>query len=178
MGNTCSFSIGAWSPTLFASSPVGLDADFSRLERHRLDDGAWVDHQVAWVAGATDLFERLVDALDWSGRQVPMYGAILDQPRLTATWPGPNVDTVAGPLIDRARAALSERYGVALHGPGANLYRDGRDSVAWHGDRVARERHQSLVAIVSLGEAQTVPPATGRRRRLDGLRNWATATCW
>jgi alkylated DNA repair dioxygenase AlkB len=154
VGNTCSFSVGAWSPTLFTSSPSGLEADFGRLDRHELGDGAWVDHQAGWLAGAAELFERLVTALDWSGRRVPMYGAILDQPRLTAAWPGPDLDPLAGPLVERARDLLSEHYGMALHGPGANLYRDGRDSVAWHGDRVARERHRSLVAIVSLGEAR------------------------
>jgi alkylated DNA repair dioxygenase AlkB len=34
---------------------------------------------------------------------------------------------------------------------GANLYRDGADSVAWHGDRVARELPEAVVALVSLG---------------------------
>jgi alkylated DNA repair dioxygenase AlkB len=170
VGNTCSFTVGIWSPTLFASSPVGLDPGFGRLERHPLADGAWVDHQPGWVEGAAELFERLVTALEWSGRQVPMYGSLLDQPRLTAAWPGPDVDPVAGPLVERVRVVLSDHYGVDLHGPGANLYRDGRDSVAWHGDRVARERHQSVVAIVSLGEARPFrlrPVGGGPSRSFD-----------
>ena len=154
MGNARSFSVGTWSPTLFAASPVGLDASFAGLERHQLAEGAWVDHQPGWVSGSAEVFERLVPALDWDGRQVPMYGALLDQPRLTAEWPGPEVDAVAGPLVDEVRERLSGRYGVDLHGPGANLYRDGRDSVAWHGDRVARERQEAVVAIVSLGAAR------------------------
>jgi alkylated DNA repair dioxygenase AlkB len=33
-----------------------------------------------------------------------------------------------------------------------NLYRDGNDSVAWHGDRIARDLPQATVAVVSLGE--------------------------
>ena len=33
----------------------------------------------------------------------------------------------------------------------ANLYRDGRDSVAWHGDRVGPRGHETVVAILSLG---------------------------
>jgi alkylated DNA repair dioxygenase AlkB len=48
-------------------------------------------------------------------------------------------------------AALSERYGVEFTQVGANLYRDGADSVAWHGDRVARELPEAVVALVSLG---------------------------
>jgi alkylated DNA repair dioxygenase AlkB len=35
---------------------------------------------------------------------------------------------------------------------GLNLYRDGRDSVAWHGDRIAREITEPIVALVSLGD--------------------------
>jgi alkylated DNA repair dioxygenase AlkB len=133
---------------------VGLDTRFADLERHELAEDAWLDHQPGWVSGSAEVFERLVGALEWDARQVPMYGALLDQPRLTAGWPGSDLDPVAGPLVDEARALLSDRYGVDLHGPGANLYRDGHDSVAWHGDRVARERQQAIVAIISLGAAR------------------------
>jgi alkylated DNA repair dioxygenase AlkB len=48
-------------------------------------------------------------------------------------------------------ALLGERYGVGFTRIGANLYRDGADSVAWHGDRVARELPTATVALVSLG---------------------------
>jgi alkylated DNA repair dioxygenase AlkB len=41
---------------------------------------------------------------------------------------------------------------VEFDSMGLNLYRDGRDSVAWHGDRIAREIAEPLVAIVSIGE--------------------------
>ena len=49
------------------------------------------------------------------------------------------------------RATLSHRYGVELTSMGMNLYRDGRDSVAWHGDRIARNIERPIVALVSLG---------------------------
>ena len=48
-------------------------------------------------------------------------------------------------------AVLGERYRVPFTQVGANLYRDGTDSVAWHGDRVARELPEAVVALVSLG---------------------------
>jgi alkylated DNA repair dioxygenase AlkB len=35
---------------------------------------------------------------------------------------------------------------------GFNLYRDGRDSVAWHGDHIRREIEDPIVALISLGE--------------------------
>jgi alkylated DNA repair dioxygenase AlkB len=48
--------------------------------------------------------------------------------------------------------ALSDRYDVRLDRITCNLYRDGKDSVAWHGDRIARNRPEAVVAIASLGE--------------------------
>lgn len=48
-------------------------------------------------------------------------------------------------------AALSEHSGVSFTQVGANLYRDGSDSVAWHGDRIAREIPEATVALISLG---------------------------
>jgi alkylated DNA repair dioxygenase AlkB len=55
------------------------------------------------------------------------------------------------PLLDRIRALLSERYGTDFPRISLGYYRDGTDSVAWHGDRVARTLPEALVATVSLG---------------------------
>jgi len=51
---------------------------------------------------------------------------------------------------------LSQHYVTQLGEPfttaGLCYYRDGRDSVAWHGDRIGRGRlENTMVAIVSLG---------------------------
>jgi alkylated DNA repair dioxygenase AlkB len=51
---------------------------------------------------------------------------------------------------------LGRRYGVPLPSTSANLYRDGNDSVAWHGDRIGRARADAIVAIVSLGATRTM----------------------
>ena len=48
-------------------------------------------------------------------------------------------------------AALSDRYGVTFDRIWVNLYRDGADSVAWHGDRNAHVTRNPLVATISLG---------------------------
>ena len=50
------------------------------------------------------------------------------------------------------RVAISARYGEEFVRTTAALYRDGRDSVAFHGDTTAREMDRALVATVSLGE--------------------------
>jgi alkylated DNA repair dioxygenase AlkB len=56
------------------------------------------------------------------------------------------------PVIEEMRVVLSARYGVELDSGGINFYRDGRDSVAWHGDRIPKEVVDPIVGIVSVGE--------------------------
>src|SRR5262249_40235264 len=43
------------------------------------------------------------------------------------------------------------RYGTAFERVSLGLYRDGQDSVAWHGDYVARRISEAIVATVSVG---------------------------
>jgi len=85
-----------------------------------------------------------------------MYEHEVDVPRLTAQAPA------GGPLFALLRelsGALSERYRCALgiraeglsQGVALAQYRDGKDSVAFHGDRVGRDAAESIVATVSVG---------------------------
>jgi alkylated DNA repair dioxygenase AlkB len=55
-------------------------------------------------------------------------------------------------ILEELRVALSARYGVRFDSAGFNLYRDGRDSVAWHADRIEEEIVDPVVALLSLGE--------------------------
>lgn len=97
---------------------------------------------------ADDLFARLLDETPWGPqRSVRMYERLVPEPRLTHRW---TLDDAPAELAAMARV-LSRRYGVEFTQVGANLYRDGADSVAWHGDRVARELPEAVVALVSLG---------------------------
>jgi alkylated DNA repair dioxygenase AlkB len=78
-------------------------------------------------------------------------GAREPDPRLLASWPyQPGADLLP-PILERIRTVLSQRYGRHFDSVHANLYRDGRDSVTWHGDRIAASVWQPMVAIVSLG---------------------------
>jgi alkylated DNA repair dioxygenase AlkB len=109
-----------------------------------------VDHRPGWCRGADALFARLLEQTPWHGRTMRMYDRTVVEPRLTQRW---LLDGDPPPPDDlRAMATvLSDRYGVRFTQVGANLYRDGVDSVAWHGDRVARELPEAVVALVSLG---------------------------
>ena len=80
-----------------------------------------------------------------------MYDRVVDVPRLeTRAWPD------RPRLLERMARCLGRRYGVRLPSISANLYRDGNDSVAWHGDRIGRVRADAVVAILSLGATRTL----------------------
>jgi alkylated DNA repair dioxygenase AlkB len=128
-----------------------------RPERTPLAHGAWIDVQRGWLAGAAPLFGRLVDSVPWRAERRRMYDRTVAVPRLLRFY------GEGEPLPDQAlaacRAALSEHYAGQLGEPfvtaGLCFYRDGRDSVAWHGDRIGRgSTEDTMVAILSLGEAR------------------------
>jgi alkylated DNA repair dioxygenase AlkB len=142
----------AWQPSLFDGGAVGFDHAVTGVRRRELDDGAWVDHRPGWCHGADELFARLLEQTPWHGRSVRMYDRTVAEPRLTQRWLLDDGGDRSPPDDLREMAeALSARYGVRFTQVGANLYRDGADSVAWHGDRVARELPEAVVALVSLG---------------------------
>jgi hypothetical protein len=154
---------GAWQSSLFAVADApAFDPGFAEVVRRRLEPDAWLDHLPGWLGGADGLVDLVVRDLDWQQGTERIRGDDILRPRLTArlrSW------EFAGELeiLRRVGDALSERYGVVLDRVGVNLYRDGRDSVAWHGDRVARDRPTSTIAIVSLGQARAF-----RARPADG----------
>ena len=139
----------AWQPSLLDGGAVGFDDTFAGVVRRELPDDAWVDHAPGWCRGADELFARLLEQTPWQGRTVRMYDRTVVEPRLTHRWV--LGDSTPPDGLAEMADALSARYGVRFTQVGANLYRDGSDSVAWHGDRVARELPEAVVALVSLG---------------------------
>ena len=127
------------------------------VSRTTLSHGAWVDVRPGWVTGADDLFVRLVHGVPWYAERRQMYDRVVDVPRLL-TFYGAE-EPLPDPLLVEARERLTEHYAPELGEPfttaGLCYYRDGRDSVAWHGDTVGRSRTEdTMVAIVSFGEAR------------------------
>ncbi len=123
-----------------------VDTAFARATRADLGRGAWLDMVPGWIDGADILLDRVVAAAPWASHDRWMYDRMLTEPRLsTRGWAAPP-EPVLG-MVD----ALSGRYGLALDAVSANLYRDGRDSVAWHGDTAGRRVATTVVAIAVLG---------------------------
>ncbi|MGH2723742.1 MAG: alpha-ketoglutarate-dependent dioxygenase AlkB [Actinomycetota bacterium] len=142
----------SWQPSLFALDDVGIDPSFARLGRIELDDDSWVDHAPEWVSGADALFEEILAARRWEQRSRRMYDQTVEEPRLTAPWTLGSGEPLEPPVLEEMRLLLSTRYDREFDSVGFNLYRDGSDSVAWHGDRIPSEIEAPVVALVSLGE--------------------------
>ncbi len=157
----------SFQPTLFDGAPVSVDRSFAALERVRLDAEAWVDHVPGWVRGSDRLFLELLEARTWGQHTRWMYDRRVDEPRLTDAWEAASGAPLAPGILEEMRALLSRRYAVELDSAGFNLYRDGRDSVAWHGDRIDPALSHPIVALVSLGEPRPFllrPKGGGRSR--------------
>jgi len=157
-------------PELFGADEPAPRRPLAHATRHELAMGAWVDHLPEWLDGSDALFADLVRVVPWTQPEVPMYEHRFTQPRLSAWWPLDDPPPGIPGVVAELAGLLSEHHGVELRTVGVNLYRDGRDSVAWHGDRVARTLEQASVAIVSLGERRRFllrPKGGGRSVRFD-----------
>ncbi|HYO35026.1 MAG TPA: alpha-ketoglutarate-dependent dioxygenase AlkB [Geodermatophilus sp.] len=145
----------AHQPSMFdVAEEAALTPLAGRVRRHELSRGAWVDHLPGWVTGSDEVLEVLLGDIGWRADRRQMYDREVAVPRLLR-WYGRGA-VLPHPLLTRARAALDGHYAPELGEPfvsaGMCLYRDGRDSVAWHGDRLGRSRTEdTMVAIVSFG---------------------------
>jgi alkylated DNA repair dioxygenase AlkB len=153
----------SWQPSLLGAGGPRIDPGLAGIERVELGEGAWLDHLPGWVTGTDELFETVLAEAPWQSRERPMYDRMVVEPRLTTgEWADPPAPVAA--MGD----ALSAHYDRDLHVVSANLYRSGRDSVAWHGDRIGRRQAETVVAIVSLGCARRFllrPTGGGASRR-------------
>ncbi|HEV7897945.1 MAG TPA: alpha-ketoglutarate-dependent dioxygenase AlkB [Planosporangium sp.] len=135
---------------------VGL-GPLGAIDRTTLGRGAWIDVLPGWLTGADPLFERLVAQVPWHAERRHMYDREVAVPRLLSFYG--EGDRLPDPILDRARSALTAHYAAELGEPfrtaGLCYYRDGRDSVAWHGDTIGRgSTEDTMVAIVSVGAAR------------------------
>ncbi len=133
---------------------IGLRRPLAEARRTTLAHGAWIDVLPGWLAGSDLLFETLAQTVPWRAERRHMYDNEVRVPRLLAHY-GED-DELPHPVLAEARSALSDHYAAELGEPfrtlGLCFYRDGRDSVAWHGDRIGRgEKENTMVAILSIG---------------------------
>lgn len=133
---------------IFGREEPAFDATFARSARTELAGGAWFDYAPGWLSGHEHVFETLVNQVRWRSEERQMYDRVVEVPRLYAVLPqdGPFL-----PVLEAMRERLSAQYGEHFERVSLGYYRDGRDSVAFHGDYVARAMDRALVATVSVG---------------------------
>jgi alkylated DNA repair dioxygenase AlkB len=162
--------LAARQGSLFGVLDPAVDSAFGGLERFELDDRSWVDVARGWLTGADSVFDDLLGVLPLRQRtDIKMFDRVVDEPRLSAWWHVDAGQPEPLPILAEMRELLSERYGERFHSIGFNLYRDGRDSVAWHGDRHRHVVTDPIVAIVSVGSPR---PLRIRPRGGGESRGW------
>jgi alkylated DNA repair dioxygenase AlkB len=149
-------------PSLFGNEEPSPDESFGSIRRVSLEDGAWLEIAPGWLGGHARVFEALARGTRWRSEERKMYDRMVDVPRLYASFPE---DGPGHPAIERMRRALERRYATAFERVSLGLYRDGRDSVAFHGDYIARRLPEAVVATVSVGAPRRflVRPRAGGR---------------
>lgn len=137
----------AWQDSLFAPQHDRLSFDGWR--RDQLDATSWVDLVPGWVPDHAALFAQLLSDAPWYQRTRVLWEQEVLEPRLTAGYALP-----LPPALEELRAAVSAFYGVAFDSCWLNLYRDGDDAVAWHGDSNRKTMRRPMVVTVSLGSSR------------------------
>lgn len=115
---------------------------------------------------AASVFEQLLAAVPWRSERRMMYEREVDVPRLVAS--ARIDDALIAPLAE-VLPVVERVGGVRFTSIGMNLYRDGRDSVAPHNDRLPELVAGQPIALLSLGATRrmTIRSKATPRRILD-----------
>ena len=156
---------------LLGRERLSFDPSFSGLTHVDLEGGAWVEYAQSFVHGHAVLFERLLADVKWQETTQQLYDKNVVTPRLIASIQDLRTPE---PFLPEVAAALSRRYDVEFERITFALYRDGKDSVAWHRDRILRQQERGVVATVSVGEPRTflLRPRGGGGRSLRYQLGW------
>jgi alkylated DNA repair dioxygenase AlkB len=132
---------------------------FEHTERRQLGDGAFIEIRSGWLKDAEGVLDELLATVPWRAERRQMYDRVVDVPRLVS-FHDLSIEEPPHPMLARLRRRLNDIYGAELGEPfttvGLCCYRDGNDSVAWHGDTIGRSScEDTMVAIVSLGATRT-----------------------
>lgn len=120
-------------------------------------------------------------AIEWEERTLRMFGKSIPVPRLTA-WYGTGAYTYSGVrhepapmpgIVAEIHARLAEYQGAPTNSVLANLYRDGRDSVAWHADDEPELGDQPTIASLSLGAMRKFQIRLAVRENVRSRRIWS-----
>ena len=121
-------------------------------ERVWLDEHSWVDVTRGWLPDADEVFAAVLEKAAWFQGRVFRYERWVDEPRLSAS--SKTNFAELHPALVEAHRAIQREYGVDFPRPALALYRDGRDSVAFHCDRELRWLEDTVIGVLTLGAAR------------------------
>lgn len=149
-----------------AAGPAPRVADMFGVGPQRLledaEEGIWYQPGFVPSEVAAHWFAALRDGIPWQAQRRPMYDRVVDVPRLTASWW--LEDPALPPALAAAAALLRPALAHPFNAVGLNFYRDGRDSVAMHNDKLHSLVPGHPIALLSLGAPRRMtirakPPA-------------------
>jgi len=135
------------------------------VERVDLGASSWVDVVRGFLPRADDIRDELLTSVPWEQGRVFRYERWVDEPRL-GSW---QAGSARHPALAEAQAWISRHYRVQFDGVALALYRNERDSVAFHRDRELRWLDDTVIGVLSTGAARPwlMRPLDGRRGDRD-----------
>jgi|GEM_PF-178752 len=147
-----------------------MDLFADRPQTLVVDAEGGIRYWPAFVGGdeAAAWFAALRDGCAWQHQRRPMYDRVVDVPRLQAWYAldAPPDGLPLATMLARVQAAFPAAYNSV----GLNLYRDGRDSVAMHNDKLHMLVPGQPIALLSLGATRRMnirAKAGGRALGID-----------
>lgn len=98
-------------------------------------------------------YKTLLNESPWQQRMRKMYDKMTADPRLTAYYGGENGHAWT-PVLLEIKAAVEKITEISFDRVLLNLYRDGKDSVAWHSDNLPADGKHHHIASVTFGDTR------------------------
>ena len=102
---------------------------------------------------ADNYYRVLLKESPWQQRMRKMYDKIIPDPRMTAYYGGENGHEWTPMLLD-IKATIENITEIKFDRVLLNLYRDGKDSVAWHSDNLPADGKHHPIASLTFGDTR------------------------
>lgn len=126
---------------------------------------------------ASQLYEILINEIDWQQDDIKIFGKVYPQPRLTALYANNTKSyTYSGiqmfpkkftPTLESIREKIEAICKVTFTSVLLNLYRDGNDSNGWHSDDEKELGINPVIASVSFGAKRCFQLKHKRDKKLN-----------
>ncbi|WP_316812358.1 alpha-ketoglutarate-dependent dioxygenase AlkB family protein [Pedobacter heparinus] len=102
---------------------------------------------------ASNYYNILLNETPWQQRMRKMYDKLIPDPRLTAYYGGENGYPWT-PILLEIKKAVEMVTEIRFDRVLLNLYRNGKDSVAWHSDNLPADGKHHHIASVTFGDTR------------------------